>query len=273
MRERFPDMAILHGCEVDILPGRPPRLPRSRPRALRHRARVAARADAGQSRDQLMRRYVGAMRHPLVAVITHPTNRLVPHRARLRPRLRPPVRDRGRDRARSSRSTARPRTSIWTARWRGAPSPPAPRSRSTATATAPRCSSARCSSASRRRGAAGSSRGTSSTRARSPRSAPSSPASAGADPDITVSRRRPCWLRWASRRWRSRCTARRCCRASISATPDRSRRRSARRLITPRDGYPLYFAIGNVFVLGARRRPGPRAESRVGRGRRRSPAA
>jgi DNA polymerase (family 10) len=27
-----------------------------------------------------MKRYAGAMRHPLVSVITHPTNRLVPHR-------------------------------------------------------------------------------------------------------------------------------------------------------------------------------------------------
>ena len=38
------------------------------------------------------------MRHPLVTLITHPTNRLVPHRPRLRPRLRPAVRSRRRDR-------------------------------------------------------------------------------------------------------------------------------------------------------------------------------
>jgi len=28
----------------------------------------------------LMRRYIGAMRHPLVTIITHPTNRLIPSR-------------------------------------------------------------------------------------------------------------------------------------------------------------------------------------------------
>ncbi len=81
LRERFPDIDILHGCEVDILPdGR-----------LDFPDRVLERFDivlaslhdgAGHSRDQLMRRYSLAMQHPLVTLITHPTNRLVPHRAR-----------------------------------------------------------------------------------------------------------------------------------------------------------------------------------------------
>ncbi len=80
LRERFPDIEILHGCEVDILPdGR-----------LDFPDRVLERFDivlaslhdgAGHSRDQLMRRYTLAMRHPLVTLITHPSNRLVPHRA------------------------------------------------------------------------------------------------------------------------------------------------------------------------------------------------
>src|SRR5439155_1168933 len=35
---------------------------------------------AGQTPDQLQRRYDAAMRHPLVNLITHPTNRLLPHR-------------------------------------------------------------------------------------------------------------------------------------------------------------------------------------------------
>ena len=79
VRERFPQIVILHGCEVDILPdGR-----------LDFPERILARFDivlaslhhrAGQSPDQLLRRYVSAMRHPLVSVITHPTNRLLPHR-------------------------------------------------------------------------------------------------------------------------------------------------------------------------------------------------
>ncbi len=80
LRDRYPDIAILHGCESDILPdGR-----------LDFADHVLERFDivlaslherAGQGADQLMHRYVAAMRHPLVAMITHPTNRLVPSRA------------------------------------------------------------------------------------------------------------------------------------------------------------------------------------------------
>jgi DNA polymerase (family 10) len=80
LRERYPQIAILHGCEVDILPdGR-----------LDFSDRVLERLDivlvslhdgAGQSPEHLLRRYLGAMRHPLVTLITHPTNRLLPYRA------------------------------------------------------------------------------------------------------------------------------------------------------------------------------------------------
>ena len=79
LRERYPDIAILHGCEVDILPdGR-----------LDFPDRILERLDivlaslherAGQSGEHLLRRYSAAMKHPLVTLITHPTNRLVPHR-------------------------------------------------------------------------------------------------------------------------------------------------------------------------------------------------
>ena len=80
LRERYPEIAILHGCEADILSdGR-----------LDFPDRVLERFDIvlaslhesyGQGRDQLLKRYVTALGHPLVAMITHPTNRLVPHRA------------------------------------------------------------------------------------------------------------------------------------------------------------------------------------------------
>jgi DNA polymerase (family X) len=79
LRERYPDIAILHGCEVDILPdGR-----------LDFADKVLEALDivlaslherAGHGPDQLMKRYASAMRHPLVTLITHPTNRLVPSR-------------------------------------------------------------------------------------------------------------------------------------------------------------------------------------------------
>lgn len=79
VRERYPQIAILHGCEVDILPdGR-----------LDFPDRVLERFDivlaslhdrAGQGPEQLLERYHGAMRHPLVTLITHPTNRIVPSR-------------------------------------------------------------------------------------------------------------------------------------------------------------------------------------------------
>jgi DNA polymerase (family 10) len=79
LRERYPDITILHGCEVDILPdGR-----------LDFEDKVLERFDLvlaslhegmGHSPEQLMKRYAAAMKHPLVSMITHPTNRLVPYR-------------------------------------------------------------------------------------------------------------------------------------------------------------------------------------------------
>jgi len=79
LRERFPQIAILHGCEVDILAeGR-----------LDFKDRILEDLDivlaslheaGGDSPERLLRRYLTAMRHPMVTFITHPTNRLVPHR-------------------------------------------------------------------------------------------------------------------------------------------------------------------------------------------------
>ena len=79
LRDKYPQIAILHGCEVDILPdGR-----------LDFNDRILERFDivlaslhesAAQSPEQLLKRYLSAMHHPLVSVITHPSNRQVPGR-------------------------------------------------------------------------------------------------------------------------------------------------------------------------------------------------
>ena len=79
LRERYPDITILHGCEVDILAdGRldfPDKVLEQLDIIL---ASLHERASHGP--DQLMARYAAAMRHPLVTLITHPTNRIVPSR-------------------------------------------------------------------------------------------------------------------------------------------------------------------------------------------------
>ncbi len=78
-RERYPEITILHGCEVDILvDGR-----LDLPDAVLERLDIVLASlhdRAGQSGDKLQRRYVGAMRHPLVTLVTHPSNRMLPHR-------------------------------------------------------------------------------------------------------------------------------------------------------------------------------------------------
>ena len=79
VRARYPDITILHGCEVDILPDGTLDFP---DRILERFDIVLASLHerAGHDSDRLMARYIGAMKHPLVSLITHPTNRLVPHR-------------------------------------------------------------------------------------------------------------------------------------------------------------------------------------------------
>jgi DNA polymerase (family 10) len=79
LREQYPDITILHGCEVDILPdGR-----------LDFADKVLEQLDivlaslhegAGHGPEHLMKRYESAMKHPLVTLITHPTNRIIPSR-------------------------------------------------------------------------------------------------------------------------------------------------------------------------------------------------
>jgi DNA polymerase (family 10) len=79
LRERYPDIAILHGCEVDIMPdGRldfPDKILEQLDIVL-----ASLHERAGHGQDQLMQRYASAMKHPLVTLITHPTNRIVPTR-------------------------------------------------------------------------------------------------------------------------------------------------------------------------------------------------
>jgi DNA polymerase (family 10) len=80
LREAHPGIAILHGAEVDILPDG----------SLDHPDAVLATLDvvlaslhdpADHDGARLTDRYVAAMRHPLVQIVTHPTNRYVPGRA------------------------------------------------------------------------------------------------------------------------------------------------------------------------------------------------
>jgi DNA polymerase (family 10) len=72
-------MTILHGCEVDILPdGR-----LDFPDAVLEQLDIVLASlhdQAGHSPARLLERYQSAMKHPLVTLITHPTNRMVPHR-------------------------------------------------------------------------------------------------------------------------------------------------------------------------------------------------
>jgi DNA polymerase (family 10) len=79
LREQHPGVTILHGCEVDILPdGRldfPDKVLQTLDIVL-----ASLHESAGHGPDQLMKRYASAMHHPLVTLITHPTNRLVPTR-------------------------------------------------------------------------------------------------------------------------------------------------------------------------------------------------
>jgi DNA polymerase (family 10) len=79
VRDRFPRLTLLQGAEVDILPDG----------SLDFSDTVLERLDvvlaslhdpAGHSGRRLTDRYIAAMRHPLVQVVTHPTNRLVPGR-------------------------------------------------------------------------------------------------------------------------------------------------------------------------------------------------
>ena len=79
-RERHPRITILHGAEVDILRDGSLDFPDTVLESLD--VVLASLHDPGtDSGSELTDRYVAAMRHPLVQIVTHPTNRLVPGRA------------------------------------------------------------------------------------------------------------------------------------------------------------------------------------------------
>jgi DNA polymerase (family 10) len=75
-RERVPDITILHGVEVDILPNGRLDLPDSVMEGL-DIVLASLHESAGHGPERLLERYLGAVRHPLVNIITHPANRLV----------------------------------------------------------------------------------------------------------------------------------------------------------------------------------------------------
>ena len=79
LRERFPEIGILHGCEMEIMPDGTLDFP-DHVLATFDIVLASLHQRDGQSPDRLLARYVGAMRHPLVTLITHPTNRMIPHR-------------------------------------------------------------------------------------------------------------------------------------------------------------------------------------------------
>jgi DNA polymerase (family 10) len=75
-RERVPDITILHGVEVDILPNGRLDLPDEVMERL-DIVLASLHESAGHGPERLLERYLAAIRHPLVNVVTHPANRLV----------------------------------------------------------------------------------------------------------------------------------------------------------------------------------------------------
>jgi DNA polymerase (family 10) len=73
-------MTIYQGIEVDILPNGSLDCPDEILASL-DIVLASLHEGAGHDRATLTRRYLGAIRHPLVSVITHPSNQLVGHRA------------------------------------------------------------------------------------------------------------------------------------------------------------------------------------------------
>jgi DNA polymerase (family 10) len=80
VREQYPQMTILHGCEADILPDGRLDFPEDLIEAF-DIVLASLHDQHGDAPDRLLQRYLTAMAHPSVTVITHPTNRQIPHRS------------------------------------------------------------------------------------------------------------------------------------------------------------------------------------------------
>jgi DNA polymerase (family X) len=74
LRPAYPELTILQGCEVDILPDGSLDLPDSVMAGL-DIVLASLHDAAGQPPERLLARYLGAMAHPLISVVTHPANR------------------------------------------------------------------------------------------------------------------------------------------------------------------------------------------------------
>ena len=82
LRERYPDIAILHGAARgrDFMLGRPRRDFPDRVLSQFDIVLASLHDAANHSPARLLRRYLEAITHPLVTLITHPANRHVPNR-------------------------------------------------------------------------------------------------------------------------------------------------------------------------------------------------
>jgi DNA polymerase (family 10) len=80
LREAHPRITVLHGAEVDILLDGSLDYPDAVLETL-DVVLASLHDPADHDGARLTDRYVAAMRHPLVQIVTHPTNRLVPSRA------------------------------------------------------------------------------------------------------------------------------------------------------------------------------------------------
>ena len=259
----YPDIAILHGCEVDILPDGRLDFP---DRVLEQFDIVLASLHdrAGQAPEQLLRRYLDGDATSAGDDHHASDQPARPAPRRLRPRLRSAVRRRGRNRHAWSKSTARPsHLDLDGALARRAMPPGA--------TVAVDSDSHRADVLGRQmelgvddraprlgRGAPRDEHAAARGDARAHRA--QARALNGRDDAADCCRRRSA----CHGRQPSRSIARPCCPASTSATPRRSRPWRDRRSITPRDGYPLYFAIAGAVPAARRRRCRRTRSTRLG---------